>query len=159
MPTLSGSDLRILRELVANPRIGITELAQRVGIARNTAQARVARLERQKVVGDRGREVDLDALGLGVTAFVTMQIAQGRWREAINDVTAVPYVLEAHSLAGEGDLMVRVAARDTPDLHRVINSLLDCRGVLRSSTAVAMSEQIGFRTGPVIDELCKAPRE
>jgi DNA-binding Lrp family transcriptional regulator len=79
---LNTLDLRILRELVRRPRIGITELAGLLGIARNTAHARATRLEREDVVGSRGREVQLGALGLEVTAFVTPEVAQGRLHTA-----------------------------------------------------------------------------
>lgn len=149
-------DLRVLRELVASPRIGVTELAQRLGVARNTAHARVARLERRGVVGPRGRAVDYTALGVEVTAFVTIQVAQGRLASAVADLAAVPCVLEAHGIAGDGDLLVRVAARNTRHLHEVINSVLACRGVIRSTTAVAMTEQIAYRVAPLLDELERA---
>ncbi|KAA2258133.1 winged helix-turn-helix transcriptional regulator [Solihabitans fulvus] len=153
MVTLNGLDLQVLRELVASPRIGITELAERLGIARNTAHARTTRLERQGVVGHRGREVDYTALGVEVTAFVTMQVAQGSLSAAVADMAAVPFVLEAHTIAGDGDIMVRVAARNTRHLHEVVNAVLACRGVIRSTTAVALTEQIPFRVGPLLDAL------
>ncbi|PPK67773.1 DNA-binding Lrp family transcriptional regulator [Actinokineospora auranticolor] len=151
MGMVNRLDLRVLRELVASPRIGITELAERLGIARNTAHARVSRLERQGVVGARGRAVDYTALGVEVTAFVTVQVAQGRLVAAVEDLGAVPFVLEAHGIAGDGDLLVRVAARNTRHLHEVINAVLSCRGVIRSTTAVAMTEQIPFRVAPMLD--------
>ncbi|WP_307860510.1 Lrp/AsnC family transcriptional regulator [Actinokineospora baliensis] len=151
MGMVNRLDLRVIRELVANPRVGITELAERLGIARNTAHARVGRLERQGVVGPRGRAVDYTQLGVEVTAFVTVQVAQGRLVTAIEDLTAVPYVLEAHGIAGDGDLLVRVVARNTRHLHEVINAVLSCRGVIRSTTAVAMTEQIPFRVAPLLD--------
>ncbi|CRK60370.1 Transcriptional regulator, AsnC family [Alloactinosynnema sp. L-07] len=146
-------DLRVIRELVASPRVGITELAERLGIARNTAHARVARLERQGVVGQRGRAVDYTELGVEVTAFLTIQVAQGRLGSAIDDLVLVPYVLEAHGIAGDGDLLVRVAARSNRHLHEVINSVLACRGVIRSSTAVAMTDQIPYRVAPLLDAI------
>ncbi|WP_018686589.1 Lrp/AsnC family transcriptional regulator [Actinokineospora enzanensis] len=150
MGIVNRLDLRILRELVATPRIGITELAERLGIARNTAHARVGRLERHGVVAGRGRAVDQAAIGVEVTAFVTVQVAQGRLASAVEDLTAVPFVLEAHGIAGDGDLLVRVVARNTRHLHEVINSVLSCRGVIRSTTAVAMTEQVPFRIGPLL---------
>ncbi|MDQ3405344.1 MAG: Lrp/AsnC ligand binding domain-containing protein [Actinomycetota bacterium] len=156
MATVNRLDLRVIRELVASPRIGITELAERLGIARNTAHARVTRLERQGVVGQRGRAVDYTELDVEVTAFLTVQVAQGRLASAIDDLVAVPFVLEAHGIAGDGDLLVRVAARNTRHLHEVINAVLACRGVIRSTTAVAMTEQIPYRVAPLLDALERA---
>lgn len=41
--TLDATDARLLRELVANPRATGVELAARLGLSRNTVQARLAR--------------------------------------------------------------------------------------------------------------------
>jgi DNA-binding Lrp family transcriptional regulator len=148
--TLDTLDLRILRELVRRPRAGITELATLLGVARNTAHARVQRLERD-VVGDRGRYVDLKAMGLEVTAFVTLEVAQGRFNEAVAGLKTVPYVLEAHGIAGAGDLLVRVVARDNQHLHQVVASVLGCPGVLRSTTAVSLTQPVTYRVDALFE--------
>lgn len=149
--TLDTLDLRILRELVRRPRAGITELASLLGVARNTAHARVQRLERDGVVGARGREVDMAALGLEVTAFVTLEVAQGRLNEAVAGLKTVPYVLEAHGIAGSGDLLVRVVARSNRHLQQVVAAVLACPGVLRSTTTVALTEPVAYRVDPLFD--------
>lgn len=148
---LSLIDVRILRELVDRPRIGVTELAARLGIARNTAHARSERLERDGVVGLRGREVDVEALGFPITAFVTLEVAQGRLHDAASAMSGVPFVLEAHGVAGRGDILVRVVARSTRHLHEVIDAVLACPGILRSTTTVATMNEIPFRVRPLLD--------
>lgn len=153
MLNVHGRDLQILRELVASPRVGVTELAGRLGIARNTASGRVARLERHGVLRGQGRDVDYTHLGIEVTAFVTMRITQGRQHAAITDLAAIPFVLEAFTITGDTDLLVRVAARNTQHLHEVISTVLSCRGVFRSTTSVVMTEPIPFRLVPLIDFL------
>ncbi|MFI9385046.1 Lrp/AsnC family transcriptional regulator [Kutzneria sp. NPDC052558] len=149
--TLDTLDLRILRELVRRPRAGITELASLLGVARNTAHARVQRLERDGVIGARGREINMAALGLEVTAFVTMEVAQGRLSEAVAAIQKVPYVLEAHGIAGSGDLLVRVVARSNRHLQQVVASVLACPGMLRSNTTVALIEPIAYRVDPLFE--------
>ncbi|MBA8928278.1 DNA-binding Lrp family transcriptional regulator [Kutzneria viridogrisea] len=149
--TLNTLDLRVLRELVRRPRIGVTELASLLGIARNTAHARANRLEREQVVGHRGRAVDVSAMGFEVTAFVTLEVAQGRLHSAVAGLKTVPFVLEAHGIAGAGDLLVRVVARSTGHLHEVLDAVLACPGVLRSNTAIVMTEQIAYRVDPLFD--------
>ena len=153
--TLDTLDLRILRELVRRPRAGITELASLLGVARNTVHARVQRLERDGVIGARGREVDLAALGLEVTAFVTLEVAQGRFNEAVAGLKGVPYVLEAHGIAGAGDLLVRVVARSNRHLQQVVAAVLACPGVLRSTTAVSLTEPVPYRVDPLFAVVTK----
>jgi DNA-binding Lrp family transcriptional regulator len=155
--TLDTLDLRILRELVRRPRAGTTELASLLGVARNTAHARVQRLERDGVIGARGREIDMAALGLEVTAFVTLEVAQGRLNEAVAGLKTVPYVLEAHGIAGSGDLLVRVVARSNRHLQQVIAAVLACPGMLRSTTTVALTEPVGYRVDPLFEVVQPEP--
>ncbi|TDD90803.1 Lrp/AsnC family transcriptional regulator [Actinomadura rubrisoli] len=149
-PTLL--DLRILRRLVEQPRIGVTELAAKLGIARNTAHARVERLERDGVIGHRGREVDLGALGFELTAFTTLEVAQGRLREAAAALAAIPRVLEVLGITGQGDLLVRAVAPNGKQLHEVIDSILACPGVRRSTTSIVLTHQVPFRIDPLLED-------
>lgn len=145
-------DLQILRRLVEQPRIGVTELAAKLGIARNTAHARVERLEREGVIGHRGREVDLGAIGFELTAFVTLEVAQGRLREAAVALSSIPRVLEVLGITGQGDLLVRAVAPNGRQLHEVIDSILACPGVRRSTTSIVLTHQVPFRLGPLLED-------
>lgn len=145
-------DIKILRRLVESPRIGVTELAAKLGIARNTAHARVERLENDGVIGHRGREVDLGALGFELTAFVTLEVAQGRLHEAAAALAAIPRVLEVFGITGQGDLLVRAAAPNGKQLHEVIDAILACPGVRRSTTSIALTTPVPFRVGPLLED-------
>src|SRR5688500_7898409 len=46
------TDVRLLQALVREPRLTVSELAERAGVARNTAQARLDRLHAAGVLGD-----------------------------------------------------------------------------------------------------------
>ncbi|MFN3924756.1 MAG: Lrp/AsnC family transcriptional regulator, partial [Pseudarthrobacter sp.] len=70
MNQLDPTDLKILLAMIRDPRIQIGELAESLGIARNTAQTRVRRLLRAGVLRPGGREVDLEAVGYDVVSFV-----------------------------------------------------------------------------------------
>ena len=76
--TLDGTDRRLLKALAATPRTGPVELAWRLEVARNTVQARLDKLISQGVVVGFGPDVDLATVGYVVSAFITLEIAQGR---------------------------------------------------------------------------------
>jgi DNA-binding Lrp family transcriptional regulator len=71
---LDPTDLKILLELIRDPRIQIGELSETLGIARNTAQSRLRRMQRSGLLHDGGREIDLEAVGYDVVAFVTIEV-------------------------------------------------------------------------------------
>lgn len=139
-------DADLLALLHAEPRVGVLEASRRLGVARGTVQARLERLERSGVIADLSPTLDPEALGFPVTAFATLEIVQGQGHEAVVEhLTAIPEVLEALTITGAGDLLVRVVARTHADLQRVINQIVDGQHVLRSSTAIALQTQIPLR--------------
>lgn len=91
-------------------------------------------------------------MGYQVTAFCTLQIRQDSGPEPlVEHLARVPEVLEAHTITGEGDVMIRVVARDTTDLQRVIDDLVADERVVRCATVIALTEQIRRRILPLVD--------
>jgi DNA-binding Lrp family transcriptional regulator len=144
-------DGRLLRSLSDTPRAGVLELARRIGVARGTVQARLDRLQQRGIVTGFGPELDVAALGYGVLAFTTLEIAQGRLHDVVEHLRAIPEVLEAHATSGTGDLHCRVVARTNSHLQDVINHLLEVQGIDRSTTVIALSDQIRYRVMPLVE--------
>lgn len=143
-------DGHLLALLADEPRIGLAEAARRLGVARNTVTARLARLEDRGVLTGAGPAVAPAAIGFPVLAFVFLEIAQGRLDEAMSHLRRVPEVLEVHGVTGPRDLLCRIVARDPGDLQGVINRIVANPAVRRSTSHLAMSEQIPLRTGPLV---------
>ena len=59
-------------------------------------------------------------------------------------------MLEAHTITGSGDLLIRVVARDNADLQRVIDLVVDDSHVIRASTAISLATWIDYRTLPLV---------
>src|SRR5919198_635157 len=81
--TTDGLDARLIATLRDNPRVGLLEVARRLGVARGTVQARLAKLEARGVITGHGPEVDPGAMGYPIAAFVLVELAQGRLPEAV----------------------------------------------------------------------------
>jgi DNA-binding Lrp family transcriptional regulator len=144
-------DADLITLLATEPRIGVLEASRRLGVARGTVQARLDRLQRSGVVTGFGPDVDPAALGYPVTAFCSLEIRQGRGHDVVTaHLAAIPEVLEAHTITGTGDLLIRVVARSNADLQRVIDEVVDDANVLRTSTVIALQSQIRPRTLPLV---------
>jgi DNA-binding Lrp family transcriptional regulator len=129
----------------------VLELARQLGVARGTVQARLDRLLERGVISGFGPEIDLDGLGYGVLAFTTLEIAQGRLHDVVEHLRDIPEVLEAHATSGTGDLHCRVVARTNFHLQEVINRILEVQGIDRSTTVIALSDQIRYRVLPLVE--------
>ena len=143
-------DARVIRALAETPRIGMLELARQLGVARGTAQARLDKLQQRGVITGFGPDLDLAALGYPVVAFTTLEITQGRLQDVVDHLRDIPEVLEAHATSGTGDLHCRVVARTNTHLQEVINRILEVQGIDRTTTVIALSDQIPYRVLPLV---------
>ena len=146
-------DSRLIAELRAHPRLGLLEISRRLGVARGTVQARLAKLEARGVVTGYGPEVDPHRLGHSIEAFVMLELTQGRLAEAVEALEATPEVLEADAVSGPQDLICRVAASDTEHLQEIVNSLLATDAIRRSTSYVVLSRPIRPRVQPLVDKV------
>lgn len=150
---LDELDVRLLRELTATPRAPILELSRRLGIARNTVYARIDRLIDRGVIRNFGPVIELEAIGYGVTAFTTVELLQGRFAEVIEQLKQIPEVIEVHTIAGQGDLLVRIASPSNRGIMAVVEEILRLPLVDRTTTAISLEEAIHRRTMPVVEQL------
>jgi DNA-binding Lrp family transcriptional regulator len=148
--TIDDLDARLIAELRQNPRVGLLEIARRLGVARGTVQARLAKLEARGVVVGHGPEVDPAAMGYSIQAFVLLELAQGRLDEATRVLEEVPEVIEADAISGPQDLLCRLVARDTEHLQEIVNRILATAAIRRSTSYIVLSQQVKPRTGPLV---------
>ena len=144
-------DRNLIELFAAEPRVGVLEASRRLGVARGTVQARLDRLQSSGVISGWGPDLGPAALGFPVTAFLTLEIRQGRGHDVVaGHLASIPEVLEACTITGAGDMWCRVVARSNTDLQRVIDVVLADEGIVRSSTVIALAEQVPRRVLPLL---------
>ena len=145
-------DAALVKVLSEQPRVGLLEVARRLGVARGTVSARLDKLVRRGVVTGFGPDIEPAALGFPILAFVELDIVQGRLDEAVEQLRSVPEVLEAHATSGDRDLLCRVVAKDPEHLQEIINAMVRSEAVRRSTSHIALSHQIPLRTQPLLEK-------
>lgn len=144
-------DVRLLELLDEDPHIGVLGASRTLGVARGTVQARLDKMVERGVIASFAPSVDPGALGYPVMAFTTLEIRQGTGGgPVVEHVSQIPEVLEAHTITGSGDLMLRVVARDNAHLQEVIDVVVAHPQVDRSATLIALSTRIPYRTMPLV---------
>ena len=147
---LDRIDERLIAALASFPRAGMLQLAREVGVARNTAQARFDRLLQAGVITGFGPDLDLRRVGYGVSAFVSLEIAQGRSAAVDGHLGEIPEVVEAYMTTGPSDLLCRVVARDNDHLGQVINRILEVPGITRTTTSLVLATRSAPRSRHVL---------
>jgi DNA-binding Lrp family transcriptional regulator len=151
MYSIDDLDRRIMRLFANDPRIGVLESSRRLGVARGTVQARLDRLEAAGVITGWAPSIDPEALGYAVSAYATLEIAQGHGHDPVAaHLREIPEVLEAHTITGAADMMVRLVARSNADLQRVIDLVVDSPDVTRASTVIVLATEIRPRILPLL---------
>lgn len=112
---VESGDVRILRALQSDGRLTNQELAERVGMSTSPCWRRVKRLEESGVIRGYQAMIDRRAIGLGVLAFIRVQIDTHSHDEAerfSDDVRKLDNVIACYSVAGEADFLLQVVAED-----------------------------------------------
>ena len=149
---LDETDLRLLRIVRDDPRVGVREFSRRLGVARGTAQARLDKLEARGVLASWAPRLDPAALGFPLGALVHIQMAQAELEETCAGLARIREVLEVMSVAGEFDVVCRVVARDHAHLEEVFSAIIATPGVLRTRTEVILRQRVGPRVSQLLGE-------
>ncbi|QFU07523.1 Leucine-responsive regulatory protein [Rhodobacteraceae bacterium THAF1] len=149
--TLDDVDRAILAALSGDATLSTAALGAAVGLSQPVAWRRVKRLEEAGVLAGRRLDLDLAALGFGVTVFLGVKLA-ARSRTALGEferaITAIPEVQTVEHVLGLYDYRLRVVARDLEDFERVLRRrILTMPGVGNVEANVLLSEE--RRAGPI----------
>ena len=136
-------DRLILQVLVRDGRATYGAIGATVGLSVSAAKRRVDRLVDDGTIRGFGAVIDPHALGWqleaavqlftnGTVPFSTMQ----------QDLRAVPEILEAHTVAGAADAILRIVAGDVPHLERVISDLRSLPYVQQTDTTMLLSNLV-----------------
>jgi Lrp/AsnC family leucine-responsive transcriptional regulator len=122
---IDDKDRRILEVLQENARVTNVELARAAELTPSATLERVRKLEERGLIKGYMAILDPHALDLGLVAFIFVRVDDahdlfGEEEKTAEALAALPSVQELHHLAGEDCFLVKVRARDTDDLYRVL---------------------------------------
>ena len=113
-----------------------------------SAHERVKKLEARGAIRGYSAIVDPAAVGFGILAFSWITQAPGTAaKDLTDDLAAIPEIEECHHITGEADYLIKVRARDTQDLERILRQVQATRHVFTTETDVVFSS--GFEHRPL----------
>jgi DNA-binding Lrp family transcriptional regulator len=120
---MDDADIRILRALQDDGRLGNNELAEKAGLSASQCSRRRAALEASGVITSYHAMLSSEAVGLDVLVFVQVTLAThspDNARRFMALVESLDEVLEAYSLTGEADYLVKMAVPNLKHLSRLL---------------------------------------
>ncbi len=131
MEALDKLDAAILRKLQDNGRATFDDIGQAVGLSASAVLRRVKRLEDDHVIDRYVALVKPEAVGLGLTAYISVRLEKhvdGHKRNPMDvfraAVQAWPEVVECAALTGEMDYLIKLTVRDMAAYSRFIMDVL-----------------------------------
>ena len=132
--TLDDRDHRILSLLQADAWISYVELGQRVNLSASAVQRRVERMIAAGVILGARAEVALPESAAPLTLFLLAELADES-RQALQQfsatVAANPAVVEAHYVAGEADVVLKLRLPDMAAYDRFVEMHVNTSPVVR----------------------------
>ena len=137
---IGATDLRILEILQRDGRRPYADLGAEVGISGPSAHERVKKLEARRVITGYTATVDPTAAGFPVLAVCWVTQAPGTIATDITpDFASIPEIEDCHRVTGEADYLLKMRARSTTDLERVLRRIQAVRHVFTTETDVVLS--------------------
>lgn len=150
---LDRTDLLLLAELQRGGRLTNAELAERVHLSPSACLRRVQRLEREGVIAGYRAELDPERLGLGLQAFVRVQLARHDPESVATfaaHVAACPEVTACWALTGEMDYLLHIVVSDLEHFSRfLLDGLLGRAGVADVNSSFVLRTVKAYRGLPL----------
>lgn len=136
-------DRKILELLQVSGRMSNAEIARTVNMAPSGTFERIRKLEERQVVLGYGARVNPKALGLKLTAFVFVRSADNpATTSAAEHLAEIEEVQEVHHIAGEDCYLIKVRARDTEDLQRLLRQKIGAIPEVRSTRTTIVLQTV-----------------
>lgn len=144
MMDIDAIDRKILEILQRDGRISNVDLATQIQLSAPQCLRRVRALEERGVLRGYRAELAPQALGLGVVAYVSLNItaqAFARVREIEALIRDFPQILECHTVSGDCDYLLKVVAADLRSLsHFLTDRLMQLDGVADVRSMICLEE-------------------
>ncbi|MBX3634932.1 MAG: Lrp/AsnC family transcriptional regulator [Rubrivivax sp.] len=139
---LDTLDRRLIALLQADARASAADLARRLGVARTTVLARLARLERERVIVGYTVRLGQDEGERGVEAFVGITTEPKSGALVTQRLASLPELRQLCSVSGEFDYIALLRAESPARLDALLDEIGAIDGVRRTTTSVVLARRI-----------------
>ena len=135
-------DRGLLALLQANARESTANLARKLGVARTTVLARLARLERDGVVVGYTVRLGADVAERAVQAYVGIVTDPKKAKDVTKKLARLPELRQLCSVSGEFDYIALLRADPTQRLDALLDEIGEIDGVLKTTSSVVLALRV-----------------
>jgi len=139
---LDETDRKLIALLQASARESVANLARKLGVARTTVVARLARLEKNNVIAGYTVRLGQDISDSGLRAYVGITVEPKTAREVLKRFKRIPEVEQLCSVSGEFDYVAWLRADSAEQLDKLLDEIGEIEGVIKTTTSIVLSRKI-----------------
>ena len=134
---MEETDRQIVRLLSADGRMSFTDLAKETGLSVSAVHSRVKRLAERGVLRGYRADVDAEAVGLPLTAFISLTpIDPSAPDEAPERLAHLRAIEACHSVAGDESYILKVRVASPAALEMLLQEIRALSGMATRTTIV-----------------------
>jgi len=134
-------DLAILRSLIKNSRITISQMSKEIDIPDATISNRLKKLE-NNVIKRYTLIPDWQKIGLEITSIIIIQTESEKHELVKEKLSRLKAVSEVYSVSGEYDILIKVWVKSIEDLNQLINSKIRSIEGVEDLTEMIVMERV-----------------
>jgi Lrp/AsnC family leucine-responsive transcriptional regulator len=142
-------NVSLLRLLSSDPRMSLSELARRIGMSPPAVRERIQRLEEAGLIKGYRLEIDPQALGFPIAAYVRVRPMPGKLPKIVELAQRMRQVTECHRVTGEDCFILKIHFESLDDLDRILDPFL---AFGQTTTSIVQSTPVPPRVLPLPGE-------
>ncbi|MFJ5804414.1 Lrp/AsnC family transcriptional regulator [Streptomyces decoyicus] len=140
---MDAIDEAIIRCMLRNARSTYAEIGEAAGLSPSAAKRRLDRLVATGAIRGFTALIDTQTLGWRTEAFVEVYCKGNPSPDELGrGLEGVPEVIEACTVSGAADAMVRILATDIPHLEQAIQRVREAPVIDRTESVIVLSRLI-----------------
>lgn len=139
---LADKDEKMIALLRENARLPVSEIARRLEVSRTAAQARLEKLEKNRIIEGYSLKLSDRYLKARIRALVLIKSPAGRRHEIEAALSKFQQLTSLFSISGAFDLSAVISAGSVEELDKVIDAIGRLDGVDETMSSVILSTKI-----------------
>lgn len=146
---MDDTDLAILRSLIKNSRITISQMSKEIDVPDATISNRLKKLEKD-IIKRYTLILDWNKLGLDITAMIIIQTESEKHEHVKEQLSKLEEVSEVYSVSGEYDILIKLWVPGIEELNQLINSKIRSIDGIEDLTEMIVMERVKEDMVPLI---------
>ena len=137
---LDNIDIKVLRILQKNGRAKRSLLAEEVGLSLPSVSERLNKLEEKGIIEGYYTKLNRISFGYDIMAFIFVTMDSSKhYKSLITHIEKIHQIIECHSVLGEGSHILKVIAKNTETLEKLLAKIQSWAGVVSTKTTLILS--------------------